>query len=429
MKNNIVAISKSLIVPGVLSMGLLMTGCGGTFGDDGTDEAKQYEVAMAIDSGDYDKAIAMLEADCAGYAYEECQLNLGTAYLAKAGYDITTIGREMLSVDGNDLLTQDQKDRELTTIILSKMLDDSMAEGVDVLKNGLLDGNTTQCTPQRYGAMTDIKKQGCLAVNPIMLKDLMSDEPLDAADDTVVSLEMIVAFADVAESLIPGMETEEFVAIVNGGDDLDPKYDVNGNTEVDSIEVTACIMDAYSTGVEDFTVCDSTNAPDKNITLTQLINDQVITGYGTFDIIEANVSGEATAQNDKIQIRLVSEGVIDSTVTTTDKFVDADGNYVTTCVDPELGSTCFPEPKKDDSGTVETSAQTVVDVLNNDDLLSTIAETTGSEEGTTADDLRIEICASGYPDDNTTDLCADDDLDGDIDINIDAFLDYASRDK
>jgi len=428
-KQNLVSVTKSLVVPSALALSLLMTGCGGTFGDDTTDEAKKYEVATAIDGGNYDKAISMLEKDCAGYNYEDCQLQLGTAYLAKAGYDITTIGTEMFEIDANDdpSLTQADKDKQLTTVLLSKMLDDNMELGVNVLKSGLLDNNTSQCTPARYGSMTSIQKQACLAVNPMMLKDLMGDVDLNTTDDNVVSLELIIAFADVAESIMPGMEVDEFVAIINGGSDLDPIYDVNGNGEVDSVEITECAIKAYNSS--DLTVCAAGVDDDKNISLTPTIpfpNLKSLGSYGDYNVTIAEVDGTASGLTNKIQVRLLTMlAGTHTTVSTTDKFIDGSGAYVATCVVPDLGTTCFPEPVLN-NGVPATAADAIVEILNDDNLLNTIASTTGSESGTTSTDLREEICYADYPT-NTINNC--DVVGGELVIKQDAFLAYSSRDK
>jgi hypothetical protein len=180
---------------------VMTTGCGS---DKDSDEANKYETIKAIDDQDYDKAIANLKDGCAGYNQVECNMLLGSAYYAKAGWDLTTIGKELVKIDNNSSLDQDAKDKELTSVIYDKLFSENMKIGIDYYKKALSASgfDSSVCNPKDYDntLKTIQQKDICLAINPILLKDKLNDDETSSDDNGSVSLEQIIQFKEVIEN-------------------------------------------------------------------------------------------------------------------------------------------------------------------------------------------------------------------------------------
>lgn len=400
MKTDFRSFTKKSFLPASLAVSLLFSGCG-TFGDDSTDESKKYEVSSAIDAGEYDKAITMLEADCAGFTYEECQLNLGAAYLGKAGMDVVSLGRDLIIIDGNDSATDSQKEVQIMTTLFDIVFDSSMTAGTREYKKLLENNDSSVCNAADYVNLTSYQQQACIAINPILLQELMADET--DTETMAVDMETIAQFKDVLNAVIPGITTSEIVTILNTDTSADSEKDVNGNGDLDAMEATDCAMNAYTN-----TAFDNSCTSDSSVSGTDLgtlgfsgINETI---YG----VDVAVVSSTMYENANFT-RLVTEietGVY--TTVTTEGFCKTD---LTVCVEGDSG--CYPCPVVVD-GELQTLGVAVADILNNDDLLTSIAIVSDSDTTKTSDekvaDLKTEMCGSA-----------------DCTVTQDNLLDYMAR--
>lgn len=401
MKSSFGSFAKKSFLPASLAMSLLFSGCG-TFGDDSSDEAKKYEVSSAIDAGEYDKAITMLEADCAGFTYEECQLNLGAAYLGKAGMDVVSLGRELIKIDGNESTTDSQKEVQIMTTLFDIVFDDSMTAGTREYKKLLENNDSSVCNADDYVNLTSYQQQACIAINPILLQELMADEA--DTETLAVDMETIAQFKDVLNAVIPGITTAEIVTILNTDTSADSEKDVNSNGDLDAMEATDCAMNAYSNNT-----FGNSCTSDSSVLGTDLgelsFSDINETIYGVDVVVE---SGTVT-YSDASFTRLVTEldtGVY--TTVTTEGFCKTD---MTVCSEGDSG--CYPCPVVVD-GELQTLGVAVTDILNNDDLLTSIAIVSDSDTTKSSDekvaDLKTEMCGSA-----------------DCTVDQDDLLDYMAR--
>jgi len=421
MQKSLRTFAEKMFLPVSFSFVLLLSGCGGTIGDKDTDEAKQYEAQMALDAGDYDKAIALLEKDCAGYGYEACQLQLGSAYLGKAGMDIITLGKELVKIDGNQTATDTQKDTQVMTVLFDIIFDDAVAQGAQIYKN-LLPLNGSECNSVSYPLLTGVQKQACLAINPILLQELLADDDTATTESLAVDIETIAEFKDVLEAVIPGITTEEIVSILDDSTP-DASKDVNNNGDIDSLEATECGIDAYN------------NNPSGGF--SGYACDASVLGYDlgqiAFDGISDTIYGvrvevaSSTAYDDVNFTRLVTEVTTNVyTNVTTDGYCTTAG---VTCTAGDAG--CYPCPVATD-GNVSTLNDTVVDVLNDESLLTSIAIMSDSDDTLTSeekvDNFTNDVCnVTGTASSTNTGSCTWDATEGTLVITQDALLDYMAQ--
>jgi len=419
MQKMIRSYASRMLVPASFSLALLLSGCGGTMGDKNTDEAKQYEVAMALDAGEYDKAIALLSKDCGGFDYAECQLNLGSAYLGKAGMDIISLGRELVKIDGNTTATDAQKDTQTMTVLFDIITDPSIAVGAAIYKN-LLDSNGTECNGADYPTLTEVQKQACIAVNPILLQELLAEDTNQETE--AVDIATIVQFKDVLDAAVPGITTAEIVSILDNSTP-DASKDVNSNTDIDSMEATDCAINAKTNGTFDNTCTSDTSVTAIDMGVKDFTN-VTETLYGVNVTVTSN-----TTYDDGNFTRFVTDigGGTYSTVTTSG-YCQLDGT--TTCSEGEAD--CYPCPTFNADGTLATLSGSVTNVLNNDDLLTSIALMSDSDTTKTSDekvaDFKNDVCnVTGTADATNTGNCTWDATENKLVIDQSALIDYMAK--
>ena len=432
MQKTLRTFAEKMFLPVSFSFVLLLSGCGGTIGDKNTDEAKQYEAQMALDAADYDKAIALLEKDCAGFDREACLLNLGSAYLGKAGMDIISLGKDLVRIDGNDSVpsgwTTAQidawKDTQTMTVLFNIIFDDAVKAGAEIYKQ-LLDNNGTECNMNQYTTLTGVQKQACIAINPILLQELLADDDTAVTEGLAVDIESIADFKDVLGAVIPGITTAEIVSILDDSTP-DASKDVNNNQDIDSMEATECGMAAYNdNGNSGFSSyqCIATETSVRATDLNEInftdINETI---YGVYvDVISS------TSYDDVNFTRLVtavSPGVY--TNVTTDGYCTTAG---ATCTAGSTG--CYPCPVVTD-GELQTLNSTVVNVLNNETLLTSIAIMSDSDDTLTStekvDNFKNDVCnVTGTAGSTNTGNCTWDSTEGTLVISQDALLDYMAQ--
>lgn len=404
---------KKTLSISLLALSLIFTGCS----DENSDEANQYDAEYKIDKKDFSGALAILNDNCGGYEAQECAMLKGAAYLGMSGYDFISIGQDMVTIDGDGTLSPDEKTSEINNVIFKTLFDDNMKTGIEYYKSAFTgDHNATHCNGVDYDTLTTIEKDICLAINPILLQEIVGDDDTQKEQATV-DLETIIAFKDVAEAAIPGLTTEELVNVISGGD-LGDENDLNINGVPDELDATNCIVQAFN-GSDLRTKCGDLSF--HNI----LDTDATINGT-TYRKVTMKLTNADLVTKDFY--RLVTTGAVKTTVTTTDNNITADGN-ITTCNYFDEDN-CYPEPKKSENNETITLNDTVIDTLNNDTLLSSIAvlseddNAPATDQATKVEDLKIDICNEGG-----TNLCEGSTADGNLTITQDAILDYMSETK
>ena len=94
---------KNIVMSSLVVASLLLSGCGGE-----SDTTCRIDVQNALDDGEFDKAISLLENSCANaYTESDLNLNLATAYMGKSGFGVSDVVAMIIDANNNsgDALT------------------------------------------------------------------------------------------------------------------------------------------------------------------------------------------------------------------------------------------------------------------------------------------------------------------------------------
>jgi hypothetical protein len=413
----------------VLASSFILGGC-----SEDKDAEKRSEVSSLIDQGKFDSAIAKLQSDCAGFDFEACNLNLGAAFLGKTGFDIPGLGKELATLAD---LPSDEQSTKLTEVIFDKLLSSGVKEGAQYYKLVIpkkFDQDACSATDEStyqalsledksnchdvdtycqigdaYEGMSPYAKQACLSINPILLKDKISGAETSSGS---VDIAKILEFKEVIDAAIPGVDTKEIVSILaNGG--LLAESDRNENNNPDSLEATTCAVSSYSTGAFVADSCsDGANAVEVGI---------VTLKSNPFNVLHISVSG-ATGSNQylKLMTEISTGSKLFTTANATENNITDDANGNSACTVDFNNIACYPEPELNEDDSISNFSDTVVNVVNSDAVLSSLAPVIDSSGDTDNDALRTEMCTA----DDGSDLC-----NGTNEVNQDAILDYFSSRK
>jgi hypothetical protein len=404
---------------------LLFIGC------NNTDKNEQnYDTQAALDSGDFDKVIATL-GDCSqynGYLQNNCYLDISAAYFGKASFDILSLAKEFTAID--DSLADDLKSKEFNKIVFSKLDNPNLQTGINFLKKLLQNEDTSVCNEKDYKEkLNKIQKQACLSINPMLITALNDDDKTAGA----VSLEDIIKFKDVIKDAVPELESEDLVSIIDGGD-LEPHKDANDNDKLDGLEATDYAIKVFASGKEwagDGNVGSEFNRSipythsslkDKNLTITKI-----------------KIDGTGAGRNDNYFYRVVDTTVYNpdynTTLTTVADVVcnannDVLPNNSLNDITSASDNTLLPCIKLKEDGKPTNLNDSIVTVLNDDDMLKTIALSKDSEGDKTDDekvaDFKNDMCNidAGSPSPGDCDIVG-----GKLIVTQEAFLNYMNKDK
>ena len=394
--------AKKLLFSSAVALAIALSGCGDA---KNSDEADKYDVMMDIDKGNYDSAISALKSDCAGFSQTECNMLIGSAYYAKAGYDLNTMGKGLVKIDGECEDDQNCKDTKTTEAIFDKLFSDYMQEGINYYKKVLPDENNSLCNTDYYDNLNINQKDACLAINPILLQDILNTEEGKKKNSGTVSIEHLIKFKNVLEAAAPGLTTKDIVAITQG-DELPKDQDINGNGKLDSLEATECaINSANCTGITRHDLGKFENNNSINVIVVEI---------GTKKLVRyvANINSSLTTLG------------LDAT-----KHVQLNGDSCSK-EDNETSGTngCYTSPKKE-----ETLNDTIVTVLNNDEVFESIAVANDTDTGKSKDEkveeLKEDICDATISNGNVANKGkCDTTASGELIITQDALLDYMAED-
>jgi len=412
----------------VLGLGILFTGCG-----EDSSEADAYNIEQWLDSGENQKVLDYL-GDCSSYsgtAKTDCYLNVGAAYFGMAKFDMISLAKEFSDID--DTLDDDNKSKEFNKIIFSKLDDSSLKKGITYYTK-VVDGNDSVCNEKDYENLEQKQKQACLSINPMLISNIVDDDNSDVnKSENSVSIGDIIEFKDALQDAVPELKAEELVAIIDG-DTLDDTQDINRNDTLDSVEATSYALNVFA----------FSKVWDGNISVYSEYNRSVIytsTALQGKNITLAKIDvNSTTTSNQNIFYRLIEFGNDYNTTLTTipNTICDANNTIVTGVNESNItmtsGNTYLPCIKIKEDGNVTSLNDSVVSVLNNDDLLSSIALSSDSEDDTKTDDEKISDFKNDICDINGTASSANNgncevDGNGTITITQEAIIEYMNRDK
>lgn len=397
---------SKILLTAMMASAFMFVGCSTS----DSDEAKDYEMKKALDKGDFDLVIREL-GDCENNSTgtqttaerESCYaklrndqiLDLGSAYLGAAGFDLIGLGGDFSGIDSS--LSDDAQSNEVTRIIFEKLDNVNMNRGIRAYKYILHDDDSV-CTQAQYSTLTDLQKQACVSMNPLLLKDLVDNDTVAGNEsNTSVSLEDMIAFKDVLKEAAPGIEIGDIVEIMNDNitSGTASEKDVNANGNLDNLEATTCSVSAVNNS--NLSACSS-----DNVTITR-ISENTFSGYTgdanlsdvilVKNVIASNSSSYSNATKYRL-IQAVTATVYTNLTQEEGKFCDSSATESTSCTAFD-DTSCFPCPKIT-GGEVSTLNDTVTTILNNDNLLTSIASSSDSESSLTdaqkVAKLQTEMC-------------------------------------
>ncbi|MCV6609057.1 MAG: hypothetical protein OIF32_12665 [Campylobacterales bacterium] len=396
---------KGILLSVIMALSFILVGCS----DKDSTEAKEYEVKQALDKGNYHLVIREYgdcqnsskttseKADCLAKLTNQQKMDLGAAYMGKAGYTLVDLGSDILGIEG----TKEEKSKEVLKIIMRKLDDDGMDQGIQVFKSILTNNDTSVCTKTGYANLSQEQKQACVSVNPILLKELVEDDDgSGSTSSTAVSLEDVIKFKDVLKDAAPGIEIDDIVSIIN--DDVKSgapsEKDVNGDGNLDTLEATQCVVKDYDTTgtltCEGVTTA-STTVTRKSVEGTSIFGST--SGFENVFLVKVIVPGGSF--DDFTSYRLVQKisGVDANTSLALEenKYCGADTNVVSSCSQVNPSTPCLPCPVKKSDGSGTTLVDTASSVLTGD-LLTSIAVSSDSEgdlsDSEKTSKLQTEMC-------------------------------------
>ncbi|SNR64876.1 hypothetical protein [Desulfurobacterium atlanticum] len=376
-------------LPAVL---LISAGCNSfeSISDSESPEACKYEVTKALDKQDYDKAIALLNGICkTAFSDEKRNINLGAAYLGKAGYDIPSL----LS----DLLDSTDSDDPMATF-LSKVAGENPGDDLKDLE--------------------EARKYYSNALGNI---DCNSTS-LDYFEKDVCFFKGIADFAKAATSfslLFQSVGVEEnvqqVIEIWAGGNDTESltcDLDANQNNVPDSVEFSAGALEYAATG--NVTSCDSV-VPEGNFTF----------GYPNkkFEVIKLTINANGTCSDNATDYKVLEILSSDTkTVVLTDGYCDADNG--TTCDALNETARCYPCPIVTENDT-ETVISSIVELINNGtETMASVISDDNEDVEESLTDIKRDICEPNPSaclcsfDGVTWNDCTNDTLDSATDVKI-----------
>jgi hypothetical protein len=197
-------------------------------GNEDSAESNRFETLQAIDDGDFDVAISNL-SNCEkakGFTEEECLVNRGMSYFGKAGYDLIAMGEDLYLDLIDKTITDDERDIKILGTILDRFNGENIQNGIYDYKSllSLYDMNETSCTKNLFETFTNNQQQSCLAINPILLLEIL-DEDSKTSNEKSVDLEDLIFINNSVTGIVPSIDSENMAKILNGDEVSDEVQD------------------------------------------------------------------------------------------------------------------------------------------------------------------------------------------------------------
>jgi len=333
----------------LLLSGVLLS-CGGYdsvgLSDKNSTAAKRYEILQAIDDGNYDHVISVLENDITyggAFTTAEGRLNLASAYVGKAGFDVNEIVKEIVD-NANNTTNNDfqQFIQALSTNIGSYgTLYLSKASGL----YGQIAGS---CNP---APTEDIKRDACF----------------------------YKGIVDVATAAVG------LVKIVNDVNDwLNPQgcsEDANGNNVGDEADASACAIEYKANGS-----CTVSGASLTSINSNLTFTDSQNNSY-SFELVRIDISGGSGCTNTNTFYRLIDNS--SGTMAVTEGYCDTNFNSCSP-LDPNNG--CYPCPVVDNGNVLDITESIVNTIESSQQIITSLVQGTDAEQA--VNDFITEACGA-----------------------------------
>ena len=415
---------NKLLVLLLSSFVLLLSGCGNA---ENSELAKRHQVGLDLDSKNYDGVIRSL-GDCSQFSNEDrqrCLLDLGSAYMAKGGFSVLSLGQNFLQLD-IDKVSDEQFSKDVTKLLVERLDSPLIVRGIEVIEKLFSEAdsdlNSRLCTRDTYENYGRYVAQGCLTSNPLLLKDILSKRVggtlAQKNSTTAVSLKDIINYKNAISDATPEASRDEVISIINKERPKNSK-DRNGNRVNDSLDATICTLDAYKSGSFRASDCKTSGTVIVEHSTNAFSQSQKATLQNIFSV--GVIVGDSSSV-----YRLAQKSANSTQIITvlTSGFCRADG--LTMCEASAVdGKSCLVCPSlKIDSTKTQTLEDSIDTTLNDDDSFKALALTleAGDDDKTDAEkvkNLREDIC--GGP---TLSKCPDRNPDGSVKIPTKVALEY-----
>ncbi len=336
---------------------LFIAGCNSfeSLGDSESPEACKHEVSNALDKQEYDKAVALLDGVCKdAFSDTERKVNLGAAYVGKAGYDIPSLL--------TDLIDSTDTDDPMATF-LSKVTGENPGDDFIFL----------QKASDYYSSAIDN-----IDCNSTSLSYLEKD---------VCFFKGIADFAQAATSfslLFQSLSTDNLTDVIQTwandtvSGDITCDLDANQDGVVDSVQFSADALEYASTNMT---------------SITSLVSKGNGTfGYSnkTFEVVKLTVNATSPCSQNNEDYKVFEVYSTGKTVVLTDGYCYADNG--TTCDSVNETSGCYPCPIVTENNTA-TVVDSIVELINSgtETIASVISDDNGDVEESLTD-IKRDIC-------------------------------------
>ncbi len=356
---------KKILPSALLATVLMLSGCGES------DSTCRIDVQNAIDTGNYNVAISLLEGECQTvYTLSDLNMNLASVYMGKSGYSVSDVADMLINAN-------DTQNDAFSSFILS----------VDEKKN-----------PDSLQLLTKAQEYYIAAIaadTNSTVTELCSRENLDLNNDSrLENACLYISFNDTIKmtntvTYLTG-NVDQLVASLNNDADITP-YDMQA-----SMDALAWLIDTTFSPKEGNITAQDVNISNKSYA-------HVVVNYGENGVFYR--LGKS-----------IVKGVANSTVLT-DGYCDSDGNR-TACEGIEnedgsinmanaLASSCYACPVVfDDNGRTEDVVKLLVDTFNSG--AETITAIVDDPDLTQSiDDFKVDIAGNA-----------------DVNITVDDIINY-----
>jgi hypothetical protein len=383
--------------------------------DENNENSQSYDVLRYMDQGEYQKAIDLMEENnCSDLIFdeEECQLNLGACYYGLAGYDLISLGREII------IAKSDESDSKILQTIMKKFINKNMTTGLNKY-TFVLSGYESKCNGEKFQELTHNKKQACLATNPILLMEYIESDVNKST--STISIENLIKLQENTNGIFQSLSEEEL------SEELAKAISGEVSESMSSeLEINQCATNSYKTGDFNQTACDNNES-----TLFKLPEFFGSISYNQQNINILKFEQENSSYIFKLLVAIdennTSQG---STIVLTSEteFIDLAHN---SC--ENISSSCFPKYLVDENQELLTLRNTTIKDLNEDeDFFTSIALTvkaTDSDktEEEKKEEFKNDICDSVPTGSSSLTKCEYDENGSVSEISEDAFLQYLNQ--
>ncbi len=339
---------KGFVVLSLAFVAISMVGCGGYdsvgLSDKSSAEAKKYEILKAIDDGNYDFVIQVLSNDPTyggTFTPEEGKLNLASAYVGKAGFDVNGIVKDMVDTVNNNITGT------------------NFQQFIEALSANIGTYGTLYLSKasELYGQIAG-------SCNPVPIEDIKKD---------ACFYKGIVDVATAAVGVV------KIVSNVNKW--LNPQgciEDANGNGVGDQADASACAIE-YGANGSCTVINTSLTSLDNNLTFTDPRGNTY-----SFELVKIDISGGSSCTNANTFYRLIDKS--SGTMAITEGYCDTNFNP---CNMPD-GTTCYPCPVVD-SGNVLDITETIVNTIeSSQQIVTNLVQGTDAEQA--VNNFIQEVC-------------------------------------